>query len=219
MLILPHTKLKVYLPDSILARICTIRIFEKHLKLGPVGKGYLRSIIEHMGAELVIINSPFTLIKNYWEVHKGASKIESGLYFTGSDLVLDLKDTAKKTGVPLVITHIGAFFDWRITKKIVPWIPEGARAQCRYRIFVGQPGSAFETEIVDLKGELEKSSTIFPRPRMSEGLTETLLARAYKGILKIRFQYRAKAADFFKSSLIFMIIFGIIYFDRFFKRF
>lgn len=53
----------------------------------------------------------------------------------------------------------------------------------------------------------------------TEEVYHAMLSRGYKGILKIRFEYRAKAADFFKSSLIFMAIFGIIYFDRFFKGF
>ena len=53
----------------------------------------------------------------------------------------------------------------------------------------------------------------------TEEVYHAMLSRGYKGILKIPFEYRAKAADFFKSSLIFMVIFGIIYFDRFFKGF
>jgi len=53
----------------------------------------------------------------------------------------------------------------------------------------------------------------------TEEVYHAMLSRGYKGILKIHFKYRPKAIDYFKSSLIFMAVFGIIYFDRFFKGF
>ena len=53
----------------------------------------------------------------------------------------------------------------------------------------------------------------------TEEVYHAMLSRGYTGILKIRYEYKVKVADFFKSSLILVTVFGIIYFDRFFKGF
>ena len=53
----------------------------------------------------------------------------------------------------------------------------------------------------------------------TEEVYHAMLSRGYKGLLKIRFEYRAKAIDFLKSSVIFIVIFGILYFDHFFRGF
>jgi cobalt/nickel transport system permease protein len=53
----------------------------------------------------------------------------------------------------------------------------------------------------------------------AEGVYQAMLSRGYTGTLKTRFEYRMKFTDMVKSILIFVAIFGIIYFDRFFRGF
>jgi len=50
----------------------------------------------------------------------------------------------------------------------------------------------------------------------TEEVYQAMVSRGYTGVLKIHFDYQAKAADLVKSTLIFVSISGIIYFDRFF---
>ena len=50
----------------------------------------------------------------------------------------------------------------------------------------------------------------------TEDVYHAMLARGYTGVLRTRFEYRTRAGDFVKSSLIFVAVLGIIYFDRFF---
>ncbi|MEW6378017.1 MAG: cobalt ECF transporter T component CbiQ [bacterium] len=53
----------------------------------------------------------------------------------------------------------------------------------------------------------------------AEDVYQAMLARGYTGTLKTRFDYRTRPRDLIKSSLIFITVFGIIYFDRFFRGF
>ena len=140
--------------------------------------------IKQIGADLVVITSPFALIRNYWDSHSGVAKIDSGLYFTGSDFTQDIRTVAEATGVSIIVTHPSAFYDWRFTKRIVPWISESARAICKYRIYVSKPEKSFELEVVDtMIIQVGQSSKRISPPRMKRTPNLFVLKRICTNLL------------------------------------